>query len=194
MSEVAEVETNISTQEAAPAPAPQPELVNTEAAVVAHVGARAIVVVGPGPIPAGYALVLVAEARSYVEPVFAEQDGEQVLVSPGSSAAVTDGYPAGAALYFRTDPSVGFPEGANVKTLGVNVLQNRYDGFTPREGHVNVGPCHPAYAAANLAWQLGATAIDIQGLTDGEKERLKPWFDRLPTHAVEPAQVAVSTL
>lgn len=143
-------------------------------------GLRAAVVVGAGVLPNDYDLVIVAEGRVYAE--------------DGSSVAVAGGYAKGADLYLAISEGVSFPAKSKALRVGHDVKQHELWGFTLVTGFVNVGPAHPAYAAANLAYQRGFTAIDIHGLTAGEKERLAPWFDALATHAVEPAQVAVSFL
>lgn len=130
-------------------------------------------------------LRVVVEARTYSG---GTSDEDPVKVEVKKSH-----YPKGADIYFRYDPEVSFPaDAAEVVTMGVDVHQGGMAGFTKQPGYLNVGPAHPAYAAANLAYQRGATVIEIVGLTDAEKERLQPYFDGLANHPAEPAQVAVS--
>lgn len=139
---------------------------------------KAVVVIGAVKNLPKADIVIVAESRT------PDADGVPQLV--------TSGYPSGADLYYRTEEAVKFPAKAKIVTLGIDALQDGFWGFTPKWGDVCVGPAHPAFAAANLAYQMGATEIEIVGLVDAEKERLKPYFDDLPTNAVAPAQVAVS--
>lgn len=147
---------------------------------------KAIVVAG-GPIPKGYDFVVVVEGRTYG---LAKEAGE-----PASITVKKGDYPAGADAYLRYERGVTFPDDAKaVLTMGENVLQNNFGGFTRAAGHLNVGPAHPAYAGANLAYQHGFTTIDITGLTDVEKARLRTFFDGLATHPAEPAQVTVSLI
>lgn len=94
-------------------------------------------------------------------------------------------YPKGD-IYFRMDPDIDFghKEG-EVVTLGVEVRQEAFKGFTRLPGHVNVGPAHPAFAAANYAYLLGAREIEVHGLDDEEKGKLAIWFgDGLPEDVV----------
>lgn len=141
---------------------------------------KAIVIVGSGVLPkGGKQLVIVSEART--------PDAD------GAPQWKKDGYPEGADIYFRTDVATNFPTSApEVITLGVDIQQFSFQGFTRALGYVCVGPAHPAYAAANIAYQRGATDIKIVGLSDSEKEHLKKFFDVLPTDPVAPAQVKVS--
>lgn len=150
--------------------------------VATDVGApkKALIVVGSAVLPkTGKQLVIVAEART--------PDAD------GVPQHKTSGYPEGADIYFRTDAETGFPtSAAEVITLGVDVQQIGFQGFSPVEGYVCVGPAHPAYAAANIAYQRGATDLKIVGLADSEKQHLKAFFDALPTDPIAPAQVKVS--
>lgn len=142
---------------------------------------KALVVVGNHKIPKdGKTFVVVVEERKPAA------DGEERVVK-------LDGYPSNADLYYRTDPAVTFPGNAKeVLTLGVDVFQGGLWGFSKRAPFVHVGPAHPAFAGANLAFQRGATEISIVGLTDSEKEHLKTFFDALPADTFAPAQVTVS--
>lgn len=128
--------------------------------------AKALVVAGGGAIPAGEKRgVVVCEVRA--------DDG---------SDAQGIRYPQGADLYFRMTPATDFgPKSAGALTLGANVEQGLLQGFSVIPGIVNIGPAHPAYAAANLAALQGATEVEIQGLSALWKSRLQPWFDRLQT-------------
>lgn len=168
-----------------------PEVLDAELAPSAAVSPpvegykKAVVVAGGSSIPDAD-LKVVVESRKYSGGV----DDVPLTSEPKKSH-----YPAGADLYIRYDTEVQFPKDApEILTVGVDVQQHNFWGFTRQLGSVNVGPAHAAYVGANLAYQRGATHIDIVGLTDGEKERLKPFFDRLPTDPVEPAQVVVSLL
>lgn len=181
-SETVEVEDQVAAEvpievEAAPeiipsAVTPEPEAKKT-----------AVVVVSGMTIPEAD-IRIVVESRKYS----GSSDGQ-----PLTSEVKKSHYPKGADLYVRYDPEVTFPaDAAEVLTIGDNVLQHNFWGFTRQVGSVNVGPAHAAFAAANLAYQRGATHIEIIGLDSAEKERLQPFFDRLSTDPVEPAKVAVS--
>lgn len=141
---------------------------------------KAVIIVGSAVLPkTGKQLVIVAEART--------------PDSDGVPQWKRDGYPEGADVYFRTETGTVFPASApEVITLGIDIQQFSFQGFTRALGYVCVGPAHPAYAAANIAYQRGATDIKIVGLSDSEKEHLKKFFDVLPTDPVAPAQVKVS--
>lgn len=137
---------------------------------------RAVVVAGGSTLPKAD-LVIVVEART---------------VEAGEVVVKKDGYPKGADIYLRYEASTKFPAGkAEVFTMGLDLQQLNFGGFTRQEGYVNVGPAHPAFAAANLAYQRGATDIEIVGLSDAEKARLQPYLDALPHDAAAPAQVTV---
>lgn len=86
-------------------------------------------------------------------------------------------YPAGAALYYRTPDGADFGKLGPVVELGKDVQQGLTAGFSDHPSLVNVGPASPVYAAANLAFIRGATAIEIVGLSDAQKAHLRPWFD-----------------
>lgn len=132
----------------------------------------------PPPVPAPSAL----RAVVVVGPRALPGDGRYSVVCEGRPdfVAITSGYGAGASLYFRTDDSVEFPEGAPVVTLGVDVEQGQVRDFSSQPGVVNFACAHPAFAAANLAFLAGAREIEVVGLTDAEKVRLAPSFDELP--------------
>lgn len=143
---------------------------------------KAVIVMAGTDVP-GADIKIVVEARRY------SGGGEE----PITVEVKKSHYPKGADIYFRYDPEVSFPADApEVLTMGVDVRQGGLTGFTRQPGHLNVGPAHPAFAAANLAYQRGATSIEIIGLTDAEKEKLQPYFDGLASHPAEPAQVAVT--
>lgn len=141
----------------------------------------AVIVAGGSTIPKA-AISIVVQSQRYST----DEEGNTSVEVKKSH------YPAGADVYLRYDPEVQFPKDAEVLTIGDNVQQGNFWGFTRQRGALNVGPAHPAYAGANLAYQMGATHIEIVGLTEAEKERLQVYFDRLPQDPVEPAQVAVS--
>lgn len=154
-----------------PADAPEaaPETV-AEAAPDAPAGVSALVVCD-GKVPAKDGrLILVAEVRG--------DDGSDVKTA----------YGAGAGYYVRgSDVDMGCPP-ERLMTLGVNLQQYGFAGFSPSSQAVNVGPAHPAYAAANFAYNLGARTIEIKGLSEAWKARLQPFLD-----AIDPAfGVAVS--
>lgn len=131
-------------------------------------------------------IIIVVERATFKRPEGSEPDAVAKRV------ATKQGYPAGAQTYLRYDPEVNFPADAEVLTMGVDVQQGSLYGFTRRIGELNVGPASPVYAAANLAYQRGATHIEIVGASDAEKERLQHYFDRLSDYPVDPAQVTVS--
>lgn len=143
----------------------------------------AVVVMAGASIPAAD-IKIVVESRKYS----GGSDDQPLSVEVKKTH-----YPAGADFYLRYDPEVQFPKDApEVLTMGDNVQQMNFRGFTRQVGMLNVGPAHPAFAAANLAYQHGATDITIVGLTDAEKELLRPYLDGLPNEPVDPAQVTVS--
>jgi hypothetical protein len=143
---------------------------------------KAVVVAGGNSVPkADY--VVVVEAATIKMPT---ED------TPFERTVKKSHYPTGANVYLRYDPDVKFPADApEVLTMGRDVEQLYFRGFTRAIGFLNVGPAHPAFAGANLAYQRGATEIEIVGLTDAEKEKLQPYIDDLP-NAAEPALVAVT--
>lgn len=98
-----------------------------------------------------------------------------------------DGYPAGADIYFRMDDIVDFPAGEVVTLGGENQPgQGMFWGFSPVPQYLHTGPSYPSYAAANLAWLRGAKKIEIVGLSDLEKERLRPYLDLLASGGPSP--------
>jgi hypothetical protein len=142
---------------------------------------RKTLVVCGGRIPTDESRkVIVVESRTLPK---TQIDGTLALdaggkpVEPGGYKKT--GYPTKGDLYYRTEPDVEFPEGSQVLTLGVDVIQGTFWGFCPDMPVVNVGPCHPAYAAANLAFQRGAEEIEIIGLQADEKAKLLPYFNAL---------------
>lgn len=147
---------------------------------------KAVVIVGNHRFPSDRSdtLVIVTEERK----ITMSDDGEAVK----DVQLKTSGYPSGADLYYRTDAAVEFPHNAQVLTLGVDVQQGMLWGFSPDVAWVHVGPASPAYAAANLAWQRGATEIEIIGLDDREKAQLQAFIDRLPTDTVAPSSAKVT--
>lgn len=154
-----------------------------QAAPIGATKKKAVIVAGGSVVPKAD-ISIVVEARTYGKP-----DADGAI----SISVKLDKYPSGADTYLRYDPAVTFPTDApEILTMGENIQQNNFWGFTMQPGHLNVGPAHPAYAGANLAAQRGAIDIEIIGLTDAEKEKLRPFFDELSTNAVEPAQVTVS--
>lgn len=130
-----------------------------------------VVVVAGGRIPAnvGRRRVIVAESRGS-----ATTDEKTGVVTAGELK--TSGYPKDADLYYRSDSSVEFPEGASIYTLSDNVRASGFGGFSSR-GSVRLGNTHPAYAAANLAYHRGAKEIEIVGLKEDEKEAMRPWIE-----------------
>lgn len=144
----------------------------------------AVVLVAGNTLPAAD-IRIVVEGRKYAT----DADGRVTGVDLKKS-----NYPTGADFYLRYDPEVQFPKDANVLTMGVDVQQFNFSGFTRQRGLLNVGPAHPAYAAANLAYQEGATHIEIVGLTDAEKEKLQPYFDALGGEIQDPAPTVSVTL
>lgn len=180
MSEESTAALDETTAKTAPAAIPAPAA--TQPAKDAK--PKAVIVASGTTVPKAD-LTIVTEARTY-------HRSEDPTV-PLQVDVQESGYPSGADIYLRTDPRVTFPADAKeVLTLGDNLQQANFWGFSTSQGYVNVGPAHPAYMAANLAFQRGFTVIEIVGLTDAEKERLGPAFAELPTHPIEPAPVSVS--
>lgn len=134
-------------------------------------GWNRVVIVAGGSIPdkIGNARVIVVEQRSAAK--FDEKTGEKL--SGGEVRA--SGYPKDADLYYRTDDTAQFPDGAEIVTLGDTVASKGVGGFSTRG--LRVGPGHAAYAAANLAFQRGAKEIQISGLKSADQDLLQPWFD-----------------
>jgi hypothetical protein len=152
-------------------------------------GAKRWVIVAGGTIPSGLSKsVAVIVCEHWDDPVLAEK-GEALLADENvDSVLKVSGYPTKGDLYFRTDPSVEFNPAnpaAPILTLGDNVMQTGTWGFDKRTGGVHVGPAHPAFAAANIAVQRGATEIEIVGLTKRQASLLAPFFDKLPEHPRE---------
>jgi hypothetical protein len=164
---------------------PVPPVVAEAVAVVVEEAPRpprkGVVIVGNHRLPDDKRMSIVVEKRT----VEGEGEGVKVVLKK-------IGYPAGADFYYRTDPEVEFPKDSKVITLGEDVRQGAFAGFTLNKEFVNVGPASPVFGAANYLYQQGATEIEIVGLTDAEKERLRPYFDGLPTDPVSPAQVTVT--
>lgn len=141
---------------------------------------KTLIVVGNHRIPSGNKRpVIVVESRE-----FKLDDKGQVT----GTTLKTDGYPAGADLYYRTDPEVKFPADAEGKTitLGVDVEQGLIWGFSPHPHYVHTGPFYPSYSAANLAYLRGAEDIEIVGLSEHEKEKLKPFIEGLKDGGPQP--------
>lgn len=173
------------------APEPAPEVAPPALTPLPEGKVTAVVVAGGNQVPKAD-IVIVVEAAT-LKKEFAEGDEEKVTPIACERHVKRQGYPTGADVYLRYDPEVKFPaDAAEVLTMGENVEQLYMSGFTRVPGHINVGPAHPAYAGANLAFQRGANHIQIVGLTDAEKEQLQPFFDDLSSHPAEPAQVTVS--
>lgn len=167
-------------EETAPAPALTPAEAIVAAVPVALPdvegdGKKRWLIVAGGAIPAGEKRpVIVVETR---EASTKEMNNGVEQTVPGPIKL--NGYPTKAALYLRITPEVEFPADAPVITIGQEVTQGGFFGFTPQVGYVNVGP-HPAWAGANLAWQKGATDIEIIGLTDEQKAKVQHFVDDLP--------------
>lgn len=179
----------LEAQAAARGPIPEPG----PSAVASEPEGRktAVIVAGGSEVPKADIVIVVEHASLTFRDEPAEAGGDPVRVS--DRKLKKQGYPAGAQTYLRYDPEVAFPkDAAEVMTMGVDVQQHNFAGFTKQLGLLNVGPAHPAYAAANLAYQRGATHIRIVGLSAYEKERLQPYFDGLATDPAGPAQVAVT--
>lgn len=89
------------------------------------------------------------------------------------------------------EPDFG-PNEAAALVVGRNIEQGLLWGFSGIQGVVHVGPGHPAYAAANLAYLQGAKEIEIVGLSPYWKAKLQPWFNALPTDKRAPADVKIT--
>lgn len=168
---------------AAPAPvpaamvAPQPV---AESAVEVPTTKKALIIVGNHKFDRNdKRMVIVVEAAVY--------DKE------GHATPKLDGYPGGANMYYRVTPDVVFPEseGAEYITLGIDIEQFLFWGFSPDPRYLSVGPASPAFGAANIAAQRGATEIEIVGLTENEKDRLAPYLADLPTNAIAPSDATI---
>lgn len=185
---------SVKTEEVAVAPAPEVIAADLQTAEPAK-KMKAVVIAGGSTIPKAD-LVVVVQTQTFKPGKDAKPATETEAAEPGEPAVVTikkSHYPSGGHVYLRFEDDVQFPADApEVLTLGKNVEQLYMRGFTRAIGYLNVGPAHPAFAAANLAYQRGATEIEIVGLGDAEKEKLQPWFDELPKTPAEPALVAVS--
>lgn len=143
---------------------------------------KTTIVVGAAPIPnTNGGAVIVCEGRNFIIGESGEVVGK-TEENPSPITLIKEGYAEGGDLYFRTDPDVQFPASAagKIVTLGRDVTQGGFWGFSPQPSTINVGPAFPAYGAANIAWQKGATEISIVGLSDWEKSRLMPFINALP--------------
>lgn len=181
-----------------PALSPVAEPVPANLATEADDKKRWLIVAGPGSISGDRgAGVIVVESH---EDPKVDDDGQPVMVRDAetgelvqdSSHLVTSGYAKGADLYIRQSPDVEFPADAHVLTIGDELDQVGFSGFASKPGYVRVGPASAAYAAANLAWQRGATDIKIVGLSGAQKEQLQPYIDGLPNHPNGPADVKIT--
>lgn len=145
-----------------------------------------LIVCGKTPITGDRgAGVIVVESHEYPE---VDDDGNHVKDAPRTLT----GYAKGADLYVRQSDDVEFPADAQVVTIGETVQQGGFGGFAKKVGEVHVGPASAAFAAANLAWQRGATDIKIIGLDDRQKAHLQPFIDDLPTHPHGAADVSIT--
>lgn len=160
-----EIMVDAAPQTAPEAPAPVP-------AAPVKDWTRALVVAG-GAIPKG-------ESRPTVVTEVRDDDGSLVKQT----------YPTGADVYLRFDPDADL----NPKqiTMGVQAEQGMLGGFSSVERILHVGPAHPAYAGANLAFINGASEIEVTGLSPLWKERLQPWFDGIATDPRFPATVKIT--
>lgn len=151
-------------------------------------GASAVQVSEPAPQvdEKGWSRVLIVAAGTIKSPgnrnvIVAEYRAPPKIEGPEDNQVATQGelktsgYPKDADAYYRTDDAVTFPEGAPVYTLGANIRPAGVGGFARRG--LSTGPGLSAYAAANLAWQLGAKDIEISGLTKAEQAQMQPWLD-----------------
>lgn len=178
---------DISAADAAPSVGlTSPAAVPPTPVVEAADGKKRWLVVAGGNIPAGDTRpVIVVEHRGPAKVTKAANEGEPDVVEAGETKL--SGYPTKADYYLRISPEVEFKGDGPVVTVGQTVIQNGTWGFSGINGGLHVGPAHPAYAAANLAWQKGATDIEIVGLSAAEKEHLAPWFNAVPQHPKFPA-------
>lgn len=175
-------DTNAASEPAAaPAPVPAADVVVAAAPLpeLEGEGKKRWLIIAGGKIPPGDTRpVIVVEQRGAPTTTPAASPEGEPVVTQGEIKLT--GYPTKAALYLRVTPEVEFSGDAPVLTVGQEIKQMGFWGFAPETGKVHVGP-HPAWAAANIAWQKGATDIEIAGLTDDEKARLQPFVDNLPT-------------
>jgi hypothetical protein len=93
------------------------------------------------------------------------------------------------------DPAAAAPDGATLKVVGLDLRQIGFSGFSEVEGFVCVGPAHPVYVAANLAFMAGVKQLTVKGLPDdsppsGEGEDAKPGSNQRERLAVFFDQVA----
>ena len=142
---------------------------------------KGAIIVAGGEMPARPAGKPVIIVEAWSDNVF-DQSG----AVKKAAAVKTSGYPDKGDLYYRTDPAVDFGANGPVLTMGVDVMQAGFWGFSERPGFVNVGPASPVFAAMNIAWQHGARDIEVRGLTDDQKERLQPFINDLTARVGEP--------
>lgn len=195
----------------APAPAPpaiDPPTAVTDGAAAAGVGTPPDDVVAALPAAeiegkdwSKGALIIVGKhpiAKDEKRPIIVvEEWSDPTIDESGHTPAGEEGrvkaddYPTRGDLYVRTTEDVTFPDKAPVVMIGGtgpnDVQQLAPWGFSPDPRWVCVGPGHPWFAAANIAWQRGARDIEIVGLTDLQKERLQPFIDDLPVNKIVPA-------
>jgi len=113
----------------------------------------------------------------------APKEGEAAQPSDTTYPAKADAYlgyaPSPLPADGNTAAAVFGPaaENAQVFLLGDNVRQGGFRDLATQPGFLNVGPAHPAYAAVNLAFQMGARDVRIVGLREDEVERLRPWLE-----------------
>lgn len=158
----------------------------------------------PAPAPAPAPSLTAPVEKSWSEVVvlangsIGPKEGRPVIVveTRGDDGKLVDGraYPTTGDLYYRTDPDVdfGIDPAKPLLTLGVNLGQHGFKGFATKKNGVHVGPASPIYAAANLAFQRGATTIDVVGLTAAQKDQLAPWFDELSSDPSLPQGLKVN--
>lgn len=93
-------------------------------------------------------------------------------------------YPEGADVYLRLGREADFGKNEPVVTVGVDFEQGGFEGLSDRHNILHVGPASPIYAAVDFAiTKKGATKIEILYAREIDKERLKPYFDKITDRA-----------
>jgi hypothetical protein len=78
------------------------------------------------------------------------------------------------------DPTLESPNASRHLVIGLDLEQVGFSGLATKPGKVCVGhPPHPAYAAVNLAFQAGQTAVEIHGASPGLQDRMRPDLNRV---------------
>ena len=159
------------TEPAADAPlAPGAELAPAPAPEIDEAGWSRAVVVASGRVPQGIGRRKVIVVETQTQAAVRNEDGSE----KEPARYKVEGYPSDADLYYGVTGEAKFPADKPAFILGQNVRPSGNGGFSPKG--VRVANGHPAYAAANLAYQQGARDIVIAGVSKADQEKLEPWF------------------